>query len=372
MNLAQHQASPGSEVRSYPSVTTAALISAAALVVLSFVFGPRFPIADSALFEYVGRALAHGSHLYTDLWDNKLPSIYYLNAAWWLLFGDDYTAHLLAESAISAATIVLFAVILRRFGVRPWPQATLAFSVLYLFAGGLPNQTEHYATPLILVAVLCAGYRRYALAACALAVASTFWVPAFAAAAVPIAVAATSRERRAFLAALIAAGVVLAAAFLLLFGTATTAELIGSWFSYLIGNYRHTNFETAHHRYLFPWLSPSYYVQTGLGVLLFTAATFWRRPGDAASRFAFWWSVASLVIVAALGTALTSIPLPIIHADCNAAVVARGDSSALVFRASRRRVRRADDRPVGLGLHAPRSDYRCNFVYRDRNTPNLR
>lgn len=105
---------------------------------------------------------------------HKLPSIYLLNALWWRLFGDDYTAHLIAETIINAITIVLFGWTLRRFNVKPWFTATLAFSLLYLFVGGGQNQTERYATPLILSGVLVSTYGWYTACGIALVLASTF------------------------------------------------------------------------------------------------------------------------------------------------------------------------------------------------------
>ena len=277
------------------------ILATCGAVTLALATGPRFPFADSALFEFVGRSLANGQHLYSDIWDNKLPGIYLLNEALWRLFGDNYAAHLAAETALSAATIALFAFVLTRFRIRHWESATLAFAVFYLFVGGPPNETEHYATPFIFAAVALSAMGRYALCGLALAVATTFWVPSFVAGAIPIGALANRGGRIVLWVSLGVALVALATSFLYSFGSRTALELVQSWISYIVGNYRHTNYQPAQHRYLFPLLSPAYYIQSGLGVLLFALAVFWRKDSSRAARFALLWSAGTLAIVAVLG-----------------------------------------------------------------------
>lgn len=283
-----------------------------ALVILSLLTGPRFPTSDSAFFEYVGKSLLGGRHLYTELWDNKLPSIYLLNASYWAAFGGNYFKHLEIETFIALCTIVLFALILRRLNVRSWTSITCVFSIFYLFVGGPPNQAEHYATPLILAGVLLSTYGRYILSAVLLVLASTFWIPAIVAAGIAILVEAPVRSRINFIAAALVAGLGLGAVFIFFYGIPTGVELLQSWVSYEIDNYQHKNYIPVHHKYPLAQLSPSYYVKTGFGVLLALAATMWvRKNTNENLRFVTAWAVTTLLIVLAMGKASPHYFLPL-------------------------------------------------------------
>ena len=261
---------------------------------------PVFPIGDPAVFEYIGRSIAGGAHLYTDLWDNKLPSIYYVNAFWWLLFGGNYWLHAVIEMLINLGTLALFASILRKFAVKVWAPATLALAIFYLLVGGPLDQTEHYATPLILAAILMGQNRRYPLASLALVVASTFWLPSIAVGAVPLLVMGTLREKITVLISCGAFALVAGVVFVLSFGTATTGELVQSWFSYQVGNYASGSTPSAH-RYPIPFLSPRYYIESGLGFLIGIVAIFWKRDDSKRAIVAYSWVIVGVIVVFALG-----------------------------------------------------------------------
>lgn len=47
---------------------------------------------DSAVFMQIGRLINSGGLPYVDLWDHKMPGIYYLNAAALYLFGNNRTS----------------------------------------------------------------------------------------------------------------------------------------------------------------------------------------------------------------------------------------------------------------------------------------
>jgi len=93
---------PSAAGRSLKLLWVAALVLAGA-----FLLREPYPSEDSAFFEYVGRALSEGRHLYSDLWDNKLPSVFLVNQLWWKLFGAHYRAHLLAEAIVCVLTVLL-------------------------------------------------------------------------------------------------------------------------------------------------------------------------------------------------------------------------------------------------------------------------
>jgi hypothetical protein len=261
---------------------------------------PAFPMGDPAIFEYIGHAIAGGAHLYTDLWDNKLPSIYYINALWWILFGPHFFWHAVAETIVNAATVSLFALILRECGAGRWALATFVFAVLYLFVGGPLDQTEHYATPLTLGALLLGLHRRNVLAGVLLVAATTFWIPSLAIGAVPLLVIGDRRARIALIASCIGAGIVYALGFTASFGIGTTLELLRSWVSYQAGNYAGAAGSASQH-YALPFLSPRYYVESGLGVMVALIAVFWKRDGSRTARFALAWTIAALIVVFALG-----------------------------------------------------------------------
>lgn len=291
--------------------TPVCLALTAVIVGMSIIFGPRFPAVDAAFFEYYGRSIASGHRLYTDLWDNKLPSIYLINALWWKLFANDYFKHLLVEVAINCLTITIFAQILRRAKIVHWAMATLAFSIFYTFIGGPPNQTEHYATPLILLAIFASFYKRHATSGILLAIATTFFIPSFFAGSIPILITSTVRDRVKLLTAMIVALLLLTLAFIAYFGWQTGVELVQSWVAYEIGNYRHTNYQPQNHRYPIPQLSPAYYINTGFGVLLLGVATLWTRDISQRVRFGLFWTIATAVVVLALGKPTPHYFLPL-------------------------------------------------------------
>src|SRR5579859_3627104 len=47
--------------------------------------------SDTAIYAYIGRALAHGKVLYRDVWDFKAPGIYYFFASLLRIFPDSLT-----------------------------------------------------------------------------------------------------------------------------------------------------------------------------------------------------------------------------------------------------------------------------------------
>jgi hypothetical protein len=108
-----------------------------------------------------------------------------------VFFGANYMAHVLAELAIDVLSLVLFAQLLRREGVTDWAPTTLVFAVA-LAAIGFSNYTEHYALPFVLAAITAVRTERYVMAGAAVAVATSFWLPA---ALVLLAIAFANRSR---------------------------------------------------------------------------------------------------------------------------------------------------------------------------------
>lgn len=192
---------------------------------------PR-PIYDAALFEYVGRELANGSMLYRDVWDNKLPSIFLVNALWSQLFGDRTIARALAECVVDLASVALFARLMVLERVRAWAPAAATFGIALAMLG-YANLTEHYALPFILAGLLCARLRRDVAAGVCIAIAASFWIPAVLVIAVTLAGDRPQRFRAPVAAC--AAALAGAAAFVAVIGVPLASELVQSWTAYLGG-----------------------------------------------------------------------------------------------------------------------------------------
>lgn len=206
-------------------------LAVAALVVVGFAI--RFyslPCYDSALFEYVGRAISDGRMLYRDIWDNKMPGVFYINALWNVLFGQNYTAHAIAEAVIDLFSVALLARLLAFEGATCWgPPAALVGILLAIL--GFANYTEHYALPIILIAVLCARERRYFASGVALALAALFWLPSL----ITIVAILVARAHRRFDAVMgsTITGIVAVLTALVAFGIPACEELLMSWTSYV-------------------------------------------------------------------------------------------------------------------------------------------
>lgn len=104
--------------------------------------------ADSGLFAYYGQQLLQGRVLYRDLWDEKPPGVYYINAAAIALFGSNLWAiWWLNVISIAAAAGLLFLTLSRLAGQTPAALACFLFLLLLMYPdfyqGG--NLTEVYA-----------------------------------------------------------------------------------------------------------------------------------------------------------------------------------------------------------------------------------
>jgi hypothetical protein len=206
------------------------LAATALAMILLAVRGYNYPTWDAAYFEYTGRAMIQGHSLYRDVWDNKLPSIFLINALWQFLFGQNYAVHDVAETAIDLISVGLFARLVACDDTQDWAPAAALFGIV-LAVIGFPDDTEHYALLLILAGLLCARRRRYVISGILFVLAATFWIPAIL---TILAVVADGRDRRyvTIVAAAIAgvAGVIIGVAVL---GAPLSLELVASWTAYV-------------------------------------------------------------------------------------------------------------------------------------------
>jgi hypothetical protein len=153
------------------------LAASAVILLLGFIKLPHFPIDDSATFEYYGNAMLHGQRLYVDLWDNKLPGIYFVNAALQLVMPRLYTLHLAVELLLNALSAYLFITILAKHQVKHREIGMLVFLAVITLIPRHLNTSEHYALPLILLSFLLFERDKGFLSAISIALACTFWVP---------------------------------------------------------------------------------------------------------------------------------------------------------------------------------------------------
>ena len=272
---------------STPSRADWAYLGLSALAVVASAFkAPRFPNDDPALFEYFGWAMLHGRRLYTDLLDVKLPGIYLINAFWQLLFGGNYALHTAAEAAVTAATIVLFALLLRRRQIPAWALGTFLFAVFFSLPFREFDYAEHYAVFFIIIGLYLSARGWNLWAGGALALAATFWIPSVLTC-IPILLQPLARrERIALLGGLLAMLACYLLAMLATFGPQVITDLARTWTERVgaIPKIRTSILEAP--------------LGAAIGAQLLILLLVVRRPASAASRFALIWAGCAL-----LGTA---------------------------------------------------------------------
>ncbi|MDX2200351.1 MAG: glycosyltransferase family 39 protein [Phycisphaerae bacterium] len=139
------------------------LILALALFANQQAVHQRGNLADSHLFEFHGWCIAQGATPYREIWDNKPPGIWLVNAAAFAIVGEHpWTGHLPAALA-TAGTLGAFVILARRiYGAAiTLPAAVLAAALLAHFGFECgANRTETY--------VVCAEVGGVALLLCAI------------------------------------------------------------------------------------------------------------------------------------------------------------------------------------------------------------
>jgi hypothetical protein len=136
-------------------------------VAVLFVDAPLFhpvPSRDSGGFLYIGQQMLKGQRLYADLFDDKPPGIYLINALGLLVSGGSVWGVWSIELISLLTTIILAYILLSQFtGFWPAVIAILLFIANLLKFLQTGNYTEEYVLPfqfLILVMVLPADLKR--------------------------------------------------------------------------------------------------------------------------------------------------------------------------------------------------------------------
>jgi len=146
------------------------------LVALALTVGPlialsqviavwRTDVVDDQMFGYYGWRIAHGATVYLDVWDNKPPGIYWINALGMLIGGDSYYGVIaMCVLAMLVAHVAFFVI-----GVSVYHRSAAALATIlmsfYLTHGyytGGTNRTETFlvACELSAVAFYMRGWAR--------------------------------------------------------------------------------------------------------------------------------------------------------------------------------------------------------------------
>jgi len=108
------------------AILATALLCLPLLAVAQFLAQVRVDEFDSWLFAYYGRQLLAGQVLYEQLWDNKPPGIFWLNAlALWLSRGSLVGPIVFCAVAVAASCALFFAAVRRLYGLATAAVATV-------------------------------------------------------------------------------------------------------------------------------------------------------------------------------------------------------------------------------------------------------
>jgi hypothetical protein len=259
-----------------------------------------YPVSDDAAFEYIGRALDRGEHFYRDVWDNKLPGVYLVDALWQGLFGESYLWHRAAEGAVALATAGLLAAVMRQAGLGGWAYALPALTVLLTLRGSFLNATEAYALPLILGAIFAVMASRGVAGGVLLGLACWFWVPSLLML-VPLSAVSRDSARVPLWVAVGGTLSALACTFVAAIGAGNAAMLLHSWVLYVA-----TPLHVEHHRFgslgHLPPIVFEFYdgaMFSGVAALSAVLAAVIDAPRTSAQRFGLLWTASMLAAACA-------------------------------------------------------------------------
>ncbi len=125
----------------------------------------RTDVVDDQMFGYYGWRILHGAIPYIDVWDNKPPGIYWMNALGFWLGHDSYFGVIaLCSAALAISHIAFFVVAASVFarGAAALATILLSFFLTHAYYTGGTNRTETFLVMFELLAVVCyfRGYAR--------------------------------------------------------------------------------------------------------------------------------------------------------------------------------------------------------------------
>ncbi len=125
----------------------------------------RVDVVDDQMFGYFGWRIAHGGVVYLDVWDNKPPGVYWINALAMLLSGGSYFGVIalcaLAMLVAHTAFFITAASVYSR-GSAALTTILLGFFLMHAYYTGGTNRTETYlvACELSAAALYMRGFAR--------------------------------------------------------------------------------------------------------------------------------------------------------------------------------------------------------------------
>lgn len=107
---------------------------------------------DSAFFLLMGKGVTQGKIPYLDLYDQKGPMIFYVNALGYLLTGDRYGIFLMQIVNLTAACLIVYR--LARFWLRSGASLAVVAAYLFVYVGTVQdgNMTEEWIPALLAAA----------------------------------------------------------------------------------------------------------------------------------------------------------------------------------------------------------------------------
>lgn len=155
-----HATASVDDSRSSLSVLIATMVLVGApLVVLSQVAAAwRFDVVDDQMFGFYGWRIAHGATVYLDVWDNKPPGIYWINALGYLIGGDSYAGVIALTTTALALSLAFFFVIASSVyfrGAAALATILASFFIPHAYFQGGTNRTETFLVLFELAAVTC-------------------------------------------------------------------------------------------------------------------------------------------------------------------------------------------------------------------------
>lgn len=149
-----------------PVLIVVMLLTIGPLIVLSQVIAYyRTDVVDDQMFGYYGWRIAHGATVYLDVWDNKPPGIYWINAVGMLLAGGSYfgvIAMCVLALVVSHAAFFVTAASVYHRGAAALATILLSFYLTHAYYTGGTNRTETFlvACELTALAFYMRGWAR--------------------------------------------------------------------------------------------------------------------------------------------------------------------------------------------------------------------
>src|SRR5262249_7279817 len=126
---------------------TMALVIGPIVAISQFAAYQRFDVVDDQMFGFFGWRIAHRGVIYRDLWDNKPPGIYWINALGFLLGGDNYAGVVaLCAAALIAIHAFFFCICASVYfrGAAALATILASFFLTHGYFQGGTNRTETF------------------------------------------------------------------------------------------------------------------------------------------------------------------------------------------------------------------------------------